>query len=176
MKPMLLTEYPHMKGTISRESSVFIQPKLDGWRCVINTKNGLLYSRSGKAIVLPHIIKDIINNNYPEWLDGELYCHGKSLSEIQSMIKNKNTEIKFYCFDIINNDLFDKRLSVLNKIKETDNIRIIHTYKINPCHINKYYNQYIAMGFEGAVVRLNKLYENKRSENIVKIKPVYDNF
>ena len=50
--------------------------------------------------------------NLPNWIDGELYCHGKTLCQIQSMIRRGNTEIKFYCFDVIKDDEFDKEFSL----------------------------------------------------------------
>ena len=172
---MLLTDYPVCERMIHNQDYVFTQAKLDGWRCVINTVTGVLYSRSGNIINLPRISSDILSmSGLPEWLDGELYCHGKTLGQIQSMIRSGNSQIKFYCFDCITPDVFSIRLNKINRIPETNTIRVVATSKIPPSEIVNCYKQYLAMGLEGAVIRLDRLYENKRSENIFRLKPTYN--
>lgn len=172
---MLLSEYPYYINKINAEDNVFIQPKLNGWRAIINTKTGIIYSRSGRIITLPHISKDILSiNNLPEWLDGELYIHTGNADTIHSAIAIQDTRIKFYCFDCITDDIQADRINAINKIKETENIRIVSTVQIKPEKIHFFYMEYLKMGLEGAVIRLNTYYENRRSRNIFKLKPVYN--
>jgi DNA ligase 1 len=171
MKPMLISEAPYYQEKINSCDYVYIQPKLNGWRCIINTKTGILYSRSGSIITMPHISADILHGNYPEWLDGELYSHGYTLGQIQGMIKRTDTRIKFYCFDVISDGVFSARYK---GVQETDNIKTISTEKIKPSEIKRYYQEYLNMGLEGAIIRLDAPYENRRSENIFKLKPCYD--
>lgn len=174
-KPMLLTNYPDHVQTIRRAVCVFIQPKLNGFRCVIDTESGTLYSRQGNVFNLPHITTDIKSmSGLPKYIDGELYCHGKTLADIQSMIKSGSSEIKFYCFDVMNNDLFADRINIVRSIKETKNVRTVATDFIFFWSIKRYYRKYLSMGLEGAVIRLNAKYENKRSNSIFKLKPIYN--
>ena len=174
-KPMLLSNYPDYKEKIESFPVVYIQPKLNGWRCIIDTKNGILYSREGNIFNLPHISEDVLKmSDLPDFIDGELYCHGKTLGNIASMIRNGSREIKLYCFDVISKDIFSKRLEILMNIRETENIRTVATERITPHQIKKCYKQYLKMDLEGAVIRLDKKYENKRSSNIFKLKPIYD--
>ena len=74
IKPMLAHKYNPDKA----DYPAYIQPKLDGVRCVF-TKDGA-YSRTGKEFKnVDHIKKDlkVVFNRYPNLiLDGELYNHG----------------------------------------------------------------------------------------------------
>jgi DNA ligase-1 len=74
-KPMLADKWENRKDKL--EYPVFVQPKLDGIRCVI-TREGM-FSRTGKPIVAaPHIWEVVkpLFRPYPQLiLDGELYNH-----------------------------------------------------------------------------------------------------
>lgn len=163
---MLLSEYPEYINEINKESYVYIQPKLNGWRCVLNTVTGTLYSRSGQIITLTHVSTDCIGKGLPGWLDGELYIHGYTLGQIQSMIKKQDIRVMFHCFDVIDKGVFSERFKV--------NYNTVYTQKIKPSEIESVYNGYLYNGFEGAVIRLDREYESGRSRNIFKLKPVYD--
>ena len=95
IKPMLAHKYNPDKAYYP----AYIQPKLDGVRCVF-TKDGA-YSRTGKEFKnVDHIKKDlkVVFNRYPNLiLDGELYNHGLkddfekiiSLFSFKLLIKSK---------------------------------------------------------------------------------------
>ena len=74
IKPMLAHKYNPEKA----DYPAYIQPKLDGVRCIF-TKDGA-YSRTGNEFKnVDHIKKDlkVVFNRYPNLiLDGELYNHG----------------------------------------------------------------------------------------------------
>ena len=78
-KPMLA--YPVSKKPIDYNKPVFIQPKLDGVRCLIQYDNSKLtaYSRTGKEWKnIDHILENLapwFENNKTTVLDGELYNH-----------------------------------------------------------------------------------------------------
>ena len=162
---MLISEAPWYMQKINAADSVYIQPKLNGWRCVMNTRTGTLYSRNGNIINLLHIKAPA---NSPEWIDGELYYHGVDLGTIQSMIKKQDTRIRLHVFDAITTGVFSERWE---KIKGLNNA--VQTHKIKPSEIDRYYRDFLKAGYEGAIIRLNTPYENKRSENIFKMKPIY---
>ncbi|HPA71434.1 MAG TPA: hypothetical protein PKY31_04140 [Spirochaetota bacterium] len=172
MTPMLLSEATAYRDTIGAAPSVYVQPKLDGWRGIVNTRTGAIYSRSGRLLDLPHITAAILAaSGLPEWLDGELYAHGYTLGQIGTMIKRADPMIKFYCFDAIIPGMFSRRLEVVRSIMESDTIRTVATAKISPSEISRYYNEYLGMGMEGVVIRLDAEYHQGRSEKIFKMKP-----
>ena len=77
-KPMLADKWEKRKDKIDYATQlVYMQPKLDGIRCIANSKG--LWSREGKTIMcLPHINQALapLFAEYPELvLDGEIYNH-----------------------------------------------------------------------------------------------------
>ena len=143
-KPMLA--YPVSAKPIDYNEPTFIQPKLDGVRCVIQYENmGLeyevkAYSRTGKEWKnIEHILFNLepwfaLNPNVI--LDGELYNHGlkDDFEKIISLVrKTKPTEedrlesaqyTEFHCYDIIDetktfeerNNFIKQRMDEVNKI------------------------------------------------------------
>lgn len=175
MKPMLLSEYPKHQSEINAENYVFIQPKLNGWRALVNTHTGVIYSREGNALNLPHITADILKQkNLPEWIDGEIYIHGGDHNTIKSALPKKDRRIKFYCFDCIIPGSQQERINKIYQINETKNIRIVATSKIKPSEIDRCYQEYLNMNLEGAVIRMDSPYYQGRSTRIFKLKPIYD--
>ena len=127
-KPMLA--YPVSKKPIDYTDKVFIQPKLDGVRCLIQcdvTKNDLVtwykitaYSRTGKEWKnIDHILNELkpFFEKYPHViLDGELYNHDlkNDFEKIISLVRKtkpmyhdrveSEMKVQFHCYDIINED------------------------------------------------------------------------
>ena len=98
-KPMLA--YPVSAKPIDYSKPVFIQPKLDGVRCLIQCDNGQItaYSRTGKVWKnIDHILfnlKPFFHWNPNVILDGELYNHNfkDDFEAIISMVrKTKPTD------------------------------------------------------------------------------------
>ena len=116
-KPMLA--YPVSDKPIDYESVVYMQPKLDGVRCLIQCDNGQVtaYSRNDKEWKnINHILEDLAPffNDFPNVvLAGELYNHDfkDDFESIISMVrKTKPTDedryisaqnVHFHCYDII---------------------------------------------------------------------------
>jgi ATP-dependent DNA ligase len=177
MKPMLISEYPDHIDLVNSQQYVFIQPKLDGFRAIGNTKTGEIISREGNTFVLPHISVELIElgkKGFPEWLDGELYKHGKTLGQIQSMIRKSSDEIEFHVFDFISKGGFLERFNkheIIDKLSGL-HIEIVLTFRVSPERIMNYYEYFLNKGYEGAVIRLdNRPYEQFRSNQALKMKP-----
>ena len=127
-KPMLA--YPVSNKPIDYNQPVFMQPKLDGVRCLIqaNVKRHILspdlneievkaYSRTGKEwLNIDHILQSLtpfFQDNPDVILDGELYNHAlkDDFEKIISCVrKQKPTDIdraesrrlvQFHCYDVI---------------------------------------------------------------------------
>jgi DNA ligase 1 len=156
----------------------YVQPKLDGMRCMGNFEEKL--SRKGEEITtLDHI-------KIPEldfYLDGELYSHGLSFQEVIRLIKkyrqNETEKIKYHVYDIIDEDLsFRKRYEKLcAAVSNHPHIEIVPCQEINNHEeliiAHKYY---IAQGYEGTMVRHSEegYAINKRSSQLLKFKDFLD--
>ena len=139
-KPMLA--YPVSAKPIDYSKPTFIQPKLDGVRCVIQAEEysdkGTIvpivtaYSRTGKEWKnIEHILEELYPffDKFPNViLDGELYNHDlrDNFEKIISLVrKTKPTDedrleaskkTQFHCYDIIDEELpFDQRNEFINQ-------------------------------------------------------------
>ncbi len=179
-----------VQAEFERGNSVFVQPKLDGIRCIA-TRNGL-FSRQGNPIVaVPHIeeaVKRFFLEN-PEilTLDGELYNHEfhEDFNSIISMVKKtKPTEndllesekmIQYWVYDCLHKNSDAVFSARHNWILSNGPIRKLETYKAsNMEEVNSFYDQFLSEGFEGMIIRINKPYETKRTHNLLKRKEFQD--
>lgn len=125
--PMLADDYKEKSKKINW-LQVYVQPKLDGMRCLIIVKNGQvrLMSRAGKDIItMQHIIDEVSTKITPTSkfiLDGELYSTELgNFQETMRAIKKvgpETTKIKFHMYDIVSDKPFIERHGMLLKIKE----------------------------------------------------------
>ena len=193
-KPMLA--YPVSNKPIDYTKPTFMQPKLDGVRCLIQYDNGKVtaYSRTGKVWKnIEHITLSLYKffDKYPNViLDGELYNHDfkDDFESIISMVrKTKPTagdrvisakNVQFHCYDIVDEKLpFKQRIEFVNKnlMLLSNSIHTVHTMKISS-HENAlmFHEGYVAGGYEGSILRTNDTYACKRSHNLRKFKDFHD--
>jgi DNA ligase-1 len=182
--PMLAKSYEDYKDKIDWDIC-YIQPKLDGMRCLAIVKDGniTLISRDGKSIEnMNHIIDELVNIRGNVILDGELYSHGNTFQENMKLIKKYRpglTEnIKYHVYDHISGLEFNKRNAKLKTcIDENQNIVFVETYKItSENQLKTFHSQFIEMGYEGSIIRHgNKSYGiNKRCDSLLKYKDFQD--
>ena len=195
-KPMLA--YPVSDKPIDYSKPTFIQPKLDGVRCVIQYGNGvspgaIAYSRTGKEWKnIDHILKELkpFFAKYPNViLDGELYNHDlkDNFEKIISLVrKTKPTDedrleaskkTQFHCYDIIDEELpFDQRNEFINQslMLLGDSIYIVDTIETDEASAHFVHTQNKENGYEGSIVRTNDTYQCKRSHNLRKFKDFSD--
>ena len=192
IKPMLAHKVNENRIDFSEE--VFIQPKLDGVRCIF-TKDGA-YSRTGKQFHnLRHIelrLKGFFKLNPDIQLDGELYNHAlrNDFEQIISLVrKQKPTDedrrnaqhlIQYHVYDMIAEGLsYEDRLNWLmsNKVLWWGNVVVpVETHRVNKYEeaANMHYDGFLKQGYEGSILRLNGPYEQKRSYNLQKFKDFSD--
>ena len=177
IKPMLLSEYDEFTNLINKCVSVSVQPKLDGWRSMGDRGNNVLYSRGLNDFRLPHIEKELNKLDVNLIPDGELYCHGLTLPEIQSAIKRGDERIQLHVFDAVSNLPFSVRYErFVRTIRESASIKVVPMFRISPSQIMEYHDRFLAEGYEGIVIRLEvSAYEQGRSESIFRKKPVVMN-
>ncbi len=194
VKPMLA--YKAGMKPIDFSEQVFIQPKLDGVRCLF-TKDGA-FSRTGKKFMnVLHLecqLKPFFDDNPNIVLDGELYNHElkDDFEKIISLVRYKNPtiEIRNEAAELINYHVYDfisstdanynirkEALAAWNGLFDWDyaNIYLLTTIPINNHKTARAIHEAnLAGGFEGSIIRLNKPYEQKRSYNLQKFKDFSD--
>ena len=188
VEPMLAKNFDDYRDKI--KFPVYSSSKLDGIRCIV-TKDGM-FSRNGKIFnSCPHIREELqyFFNKYPDVvLDGELYCDklNNNFNKICSLVKKSkpNTEdlleskitVQYWIYDTVNKEQFTTRFKFIQEnIKETSNIKIVYSVPVNNFNeLDDLYEQYLSAGFEGQMVRINAVYENKRSKNLLKRKEFQD--
>lgn len=192
-KPMLASNWDDVKDSIDYSKEVFVQPKLDGIRCVF-TKDGPK-SRNGKDIVaIPHIVeilKPIFEANPDLILDGELYNHEfkDDFNTIISMVRKTKPSvadleesakyIQYHVYDMPSESAtFGSRLCKLQDVVtliNSDLIQLVRTKNASTEEeIDNYYGEYLQDGYEGGIIRLNKNYEQKRTKSLLKRKDFHD--
>lgn len=176
----------------------FVQPKLDGIRCnvALNVDKPEALSRRNKPFFsVEHIKKSLENfvlENPSIHLDGELYNHElhDDFNKIVSLVKKQKitsedeTEIvkyvKYYVYDMWDDNNPDMTFSernqfINNHLKDLPFIEIVETYEVSSSEeIDEKFKEFVAHGYEGAIIRLDKPYEHKRSKNLLKYKEFLD--
>ena len=175
VSPMLVSEIPGHRSRIMSADYVFVQPKLDGWCCMANTRTRKIYTRSGREITtLPHI-QAALPVDGPEWLHGELWTTGANCDDVQSMVKRGDSSLEFHVFDCVSVEPWSGRDFIVDCFcggQRMSGIYTVDTFKISPSDINRFYRMFINDGYEGIIIRLDGHgYEHGRSVNIFKMKP-----
>jgi len=199
-KPMLA--YPANAKPIDYSKPTFIQPKLDGVRCLIQLNHEAnergefpveAYSRTGKLWKnIDHILEELYPffDKYPNViLDGELYNHDlrDNFEKIISLVrKTKPTDedrleaselTQFHCYDIIDEELpFDQRIEFVNgTLAFIRSVHVVDTLMVHDEEDAQYiHRSNLKKGYEGSIVRTNDTYQCKRSHNLRKFKDFHD--
>ena len=195
-KPMLA--YPVSKKPIDYTDKVFIQPKLDGVRCLIQYGDGvspgaIAYSRTGKEWKnIDHILAELkpFFAKHPNViLDGELYNHDlrDNFEKIISLVRKtkpmyhdkveSEMKVQFHCYDIIDETLtFEERNNFITKeLPNSYCIKQLMTYEVYDEKAAKERHRInLKAGYEGSIVRTNDTYQCKRSHSLRKFKDFSD--
>jgi len=201
-KPMLA--YPVSDKPINYDEKVFMQPKLDGVRCLIQAEKrgdksqlGHLkvkaYSRTGKEWKnIDHILFNLtpwfaLNPNVI--LDGELYNHDlkDDFEKIISLVrKQKPTDldalesadmVQFHCYDIIDEAMtFEERSKFITQaVPRNHCIKHVPTMLVPTVSQGKVnHARNLDSGYEGSILRTNDVYKCGRSWSLRKFKDFSD--
>lgn len=148
---------------------VYVQPKLDGIRCLVYEKDGqtVFQSRNHTFFqTFPHIqaISGMV-------LDGELYNHALEFQDITSMVRKKGHpdlgKLEYHVYDILGEGTFQERLSQFQGFKGA-----VETKKVNSVkEIEAYHASCVLRGYEGIMIRTpGGLYRQTRSKDLLKYK------
>jgi len=196
--------YPVSDKPIDYNKPTFIQPKLDGVRCVIQLdprhghfiNGGVVraYSRTGKEWKnINHILEQLrpFFDKYPNViLDGELYNHDlkDNFEKIISLVrKTKPTDedrvesakmVQFHCYDIVDEELpFNQRIEFVTEslMLLGDSIYTVDTI-LMPTEVQAKdcHQDNLNQGYEGSILRTNDKYKCGRSWNLRKFKDFHD--
>lgn len=181
-----------LAAKITWPNTHFIQPKLDGVRCYIN-KTGA-YSRNHKQFHnAKHITTELTQffvDNPNVTLDGELYNHNyrDNFNKIISLVRKQKptqadrfesaSQLQFHCYD-----MFDPSLPELQFVNRTLNItsfkskygwRAIQEVNTKVVFSDKEVQSFHTInknnGYEGSILRTNDAYDQRRSNNLQKVK------
>ena len=191
IKPMLAHKYDDSR--VDWSQPVYIQPKLDGVRCVF-TKNGA-FSRTGKQFKnVAHIelaLLSFFKHSPDVILDGELYNHKlkNDFEKIISLVrKQKPTAddrldaqhlVQFHVYDYISAPVYDSYKTRMQQLVTSD----IYDAQIKyvPAKLVDSYNYardlhatFLSEGYEGSIIRLDGLYKHGRSYDLMKFKDFSD--
>jgi DNA ligase-1 len=193
IKPMLA--YKVDKKPVDWSEKVYIQPKLDGVRCVIQLDdkgNVYAYSRTGKPwLNIAHILEDLkpsFDLNPDMILDGELYNHDlrDNFEKIISLVrKQKPTDsdrldskelVQFHCYDYANTE--DSYGIRMNNLACSDFysycVKYVHSSIVAENQTQIQHQANLDEGYEGSILRLDGPYQRKRSYNLQKFKDFHD--
>ena len=201
-KPMLA--YPVSDKPINYDNDVFMQPKLDGVRCIIQAERDFpgtnlasvtvkAYSRTGKEWKnIDHILFNLrpwFILNPDVILDGELYNHDlkDDFEKIISLVRKQKPDdidmlesadmVQFHCYDIIDETMsFAMRNEFIKQAVPRN-----HCIKHVPTNLvfrdddaKVYHRRNLDNGYEGSILRTNDTYACKRSHNLRKFKDFSD--
>ena len=179
-KPMLAHVYTD-ENQIDWSQPVYMQPKLDGVRCIF-TKEGA-FSRTGKRFMnVEHIEKELqeLFKQQPHLiLDGELYNHRlkDDFEKIISLVRKQKptVEDKLEACRLIQYHVYDytgQKPNLLENLKyksRQDNLTCSDIYcpsihytatkrVATPAMIKVLHQEFLDKGYEGSIIRLNGVY------------------
>lgn len=183
--PMLAHNFEDQKARL--QYPVFVQPKLDGVRCLAYRDDDgqvVLSSRQGKPWNLPHVaaeVAKILPVGSTDVLDGEIYLHGVTFQSVTRMVKKhrpETTSLKYMIYDVITDQAFtqSERINYLKGLfrgHEFDTLMLVPTEVANTeIEVYNIQKNYVSGGYEGAIVRKpHAPYKmNARSNDLLKVK------
>ena len=186
--PMLAKSYDKEVKKIDWKKAVYIQPKLDGMRCLAIVKDTkvTLMSRKGKVIdTMQHIIDVIEGLGLADCiLDGELYAHGKTFQENMKLIKKyrqgETEDVVYHLYDRVIDKPYTSRyggISLVVSALGNPAVELIECQKIlQESDIAGFHSQYLSDGYEGSIIRHGDdgYKVNGRSSSLLKFKDFVD--
>ena len=198
--PMLANKYEPGSGAKKRQGIVypcFVQPKLDGLRCVVylDTASRLpvYQSRTGGIFTaLKHLDKSILSifqQNPKIILDGELYTKEIPFEELAGIIKKKTLSeedqnriqcVQYHVYDIVDTESkYSDRYQSLQNIlgSASRQIQNVPTHLVaSVAEFREKFGEFVEAGYEGIMLRnVDGLYrENYRSNDLLKYKEFFE--
>jgi DNA ligase-1 len=195
--PMFAYPYEKYAKKFSLKGAL-VQRKYDGIRCVARKigEKVYLFSRKGLPIYSVSYINRSLNScmDNGDIFDGELYAHGMDFDTQSGIIRSgedheETTGIEYIVYDFPRVGGLDERDPYIDRLKSVARhndpaagdelarmVFLTPTIKIDGFQdLQKFHDQSVTYGYEGAMLRdPNMLYENKRSQKLLKYKLFQD--
>jgi DNA ligase-1 len=151
-----------------------------------------MWTRNGKPIIsVPHIydaLKPLFEQDPTLIFDGELYADkfASDFNAIVSLVKKTKPTaqdlidsagaIDYHIYDLPSHGgVFSERCAAITGMSLPKCCKRVSTHIVNSeKDVINQYEVYVAQGYEGLMVRLDKKYENKRSRSLLKYKSFID--
>ena len=191
IKAMLAHKYNEDKA----DYPAFIQPKLDGVRCLFTAK-GAVSRANNQFMNVDHIeqaLKPFFAKNPTAILDGELYNHGlkDDFEKIISLVKKRKPTkddrleaaelVEYHIYDVASMKIatYTTRLNYINSIS---NFQWNHILRRVDTHVALSFDEAVNMhkvnlklGYEGSIYRsFDGKYKGTRSWDLMKFKDFHD--
>ena len=188
-RPMLAHSYVDSGKKI--KYPCFVQPKLDGLRCITSLYKGDVRFQSrtgGEFMCLSHLVAPLkrIFQKCPEMiLDGELYTMEVPFEELAGLIKRKTCAsadrdrlklVHYHIYDIVDDTLpYRERLSLLDEMAPSflTGLESVETHRVTGFEEAKQlFSHFVENGYEGIMLRNEEgMYRcNYRSYDLQKYK------
>lgn len=185
-----------ISSEIAWPNTHFVQPKLDGVRCYTQLVDGevKMFSRNHKEFKnVKHITTELttfFNDNPNITLDGELYNHKfrDNFNKIISLVRKQkptqadkfesSTYLQYHVYDMVDSksplsDFINRTLNIgafkskygWRSIQEVDTKVVFSNEQVQSFHTKNKNN-----GYEGSILRTNGAYDQRRSNNLQKVK------
>jgi DNA ligase-1 len=191
IKAMLAHKYNEDKA----DYPAFIQPKLDGVRCLFTTKGA--FSRANNRFMnVEHIeqaLKPFFAKNPTAILDGELYNHGlkDDFEKIISLVKKRKPTdddrleaaelVEYHIYDVASMTIanYTTRLNYINSISNFQWNHILRRVDTKVAldfdDALKMHKKNLKLGYEGSIYRsFEGKYKGTRSWDLMKFKDFHD--
>lgn len=178
VRPLLARTFESV--SVAPDAPVFVQPKLDGMRCIADIETGTLWSRGGKVISELPRLESAVKALYGfqvQYLDGELYVPGKTFSELVSLVRNGSLEVQYHVYDCVMSAPFSSRAGALETLLLTAPLCLVQTVSTTGAGVAEWHERFLQQGYEGTMVRTDKekLYRfGARSSSLLKLKNFQD--
>ncbi len=177
---------------------VYVQPKLDGWRCIARLQGDkvVLTTNNGKQYpwfenLRKEIANFVKNRNCLDGLDGEIYSHSLDFKTICSMsilartnphpLENQINLTVFDLVDLSGKKTQDERFALMKALfskrpANTSCIKVCTTKTISSFEqVKTFHDDFFQKGYEGVIIRSRDLmYTDKRSLKMRKYKNFTD--
>ena len=164
IKPMLAAT---LEDVANLKFPVIASPKLDGIRCL--KVDGKALTRKFK-VVPNKFIRDWIETNLPDGIDGEIMIRNATFNQIQSGVMNVDGEpdFEYHAFDWVSSSVtapYSARVMSLNLIAKSNRLVVVQTKIIvDRSSLDEFETECLSKGFEGVMVRSpNSPYKNGRA-------------
>jgi len=177
--PMLALEFSETKYPC------LVQPKLDGIRCIVYKKDGLVFQSRNNTIFqpVPTLVKELepyFLENPGLVLDGELYHHSFGFQKITSIVRKQDHPekdlLQYHIYDVICDGSYMKRYDIIRKINGSQVVCVETKKATSREEIESLHTHYTDLGYEGIMIRNpDGLYHQKtRSKDLLKYKKFKD--